>query len=94
MQLSCYAMYAMDKWGIDPENVKLIEYNLLVNQWAEFMVGASGIENTKAYIAGSIADMQSRLVDVSENVPREEAAFRKVKDERLRAGCNFRKVCD
>jgi CRISPR/Cas system-associated exonuclease Cas4 (RecB family) len=32
MQLSCYAMYAMDKWGIDPERVKLIEYNLLVNQ--------------------------------------------------------------
>ena len=29
MQLSCYAMYAMDKWGVDPENVKLIEYNLL-----------------------------------------------------------------
>ena len=31
MQLSCYAMYAMDKWGIDPERVKLIEYNLLAN---------------------------------------------------------------
>jgi len=26
MQLSCYAMYAMDKWGVDPENVKLILY--------------------------------------------------------------------
>jgi CRISPR/Cas system-associated exonuclease Cas4 (RecB family) len=94
MQLSCYAMYAMDKWGIDPENVKLIEYNLLANQSAEFIVGASEIENTKTYIAGSIADMQSLLVDVSENVPKEESDFQQVEDERVRAVCNFRKVCD
>ena len=94
MQLSCYAMYAMDKWGIDPENVKLIEYNLLANQGAEFIVGASEIENTKTYIKGSIADMQSLLVDVEENVPKEEAAFQKVEDEKVRTSCNFRKVCD
>ena len=94
MQLSCYAMYAMDKWGIDPENVKLIEYNLLANQGAEFNISGDEIENTKAYIAGSIADMHSLLVDVGENVPKEEEAFMKVKDERVKADCNFRKVCD
>jgi hypothetical protein len=94
MQLSCYTMYAMDKRGIDPENVKLIEYNLLANQGAEFTVGASEIENTKAYIAGSIADMQSLLVDVGENVPKDEDAFQKVEDERVRADCNFRKICE
>jgi hypothetical protein len=84
----------MDKWGIDPENVKLIEYNLLVNQGAEFTVGKSEIENTKTYIAGSIADMQSLLVDVGENVPKDEDAFQKVEDERVKADCNFRKVCE
>ena len=47
------------------------------------------IENTKAYIAGSIADMQSLLVDVDENVPREEVAFRKAEDERVRAVESF-----
>jgi hypothetical protein len=62
----------MNKWGIDPENVKLIEYNLLANQGAEFTVGASEIENTKTYIAGSVADMQSLLVDVDENLPKDE----------------------
>jgi len=61
MQLSCYAMYAMEKWGIDPEKVKLIEYNFMANQGVEFTVGASGIENTKTFIAVSIADMQSLL---------------------------------
>ena len=64
MQLSCYAMYAIEKWGVDPEKVKLIEYNLLANQGVEFVIGRDEIENTKAYIAGSIAEMQSLLVDV------------------------------
>jgi CRISPR/Cas system-associated exonuclease Cas4 (RecB family) len=94
MQLSCYAMYAMDKWGIDTENVKLIEYNLLANRGVEFTVGALEIENTKTYIAGSIADMQSLLVDVGENVPKDEVSFLKVGDERVKVDCNFRKVCD
>ena len=48
----------------------------------------------KTYIAGSIADMQSLLIDVDENVPKEEKAFLKVEDERVRPDCNFRKVCD
>ena len=94
MQLACYAMYAMEKWGVDPESVKLIEYNLLANQGTEFTIGATEIENTKTYIAGSIADMQSLLVDVDDNVPKGEEAFHKVEDERVRADCNFRKVCD
>ena len=93
MQLSCYGMYAMDKWGMNPENVKLIEYNLLAKQGAEFRVGVAEIENTKTYIAGSIADMQSLLVDVDENVPKGEESFSKVEDERVRADCNFRRVC-
>jgi hypothetical protein len=87
-------MYAMDKWGVDPEKVKLIEYNLLANQGAEFNVSGAEIENTKAYIAGSIADMKSLLVNVGENMPKEEGAFQKVEDERVRSDCNFRKVCD
>jgi CRISPR/Cas system-associated exonuclease Cas4 (RecB family) len=94
MQLSCYAMYAMEKWGVNPENVKLIEYNLLANQGVEFNVSGAEIENTKTYIAGSIADMQSLLIDVDGNVPKKEAAFQKVEDDRIRRSCNFRKVCD
>jgi CRISPR/Cas system-associated exonuclease Cas4 (RecB family) len=93
MQLACYAMYAMEKWGVDPENVKLIEYNLMANQGMEFNVSGAEIENTKTYIVGSIADMQSLLVDVDENVPKEESAFLKMQDEGTRANCNFRKVC-
>ena len=87
-------MYAMETWGVDPEKVKLIEYNLLANQGVEFNVFGAEIENTKTYIAGSIADMQSLLVDAEGNVPKGEPAFLKVEDERVRADCNFRRVCD
>ena len=83
MQLSCYGMYAMGKWGVDPENMKMIEYNLLSDQGVEFVIGREEIENTKAYIKGSISDMQSLLVDIDENVPKEEDAFEKVEDERV-----------
>jgi t-SNARE complex subunit (syntaxin) len=71
-----------------------MEYNLLANQRAEFTITAAEIENAKAYIKGSIADMQSLLVDVANNVPKEEEAFQKVEDDRVRASCNFEKVCD
>jgi hypothetical protein len=75
MQLSCYAMYAMEKWGIGPEKVKLIEYNLLANKDMEFSVSGADIESTKTYISGSIADMQSMLIDVDDNVPKEERSI-------------------
>lgn len=94
LQLACYAMYAMKKWGLEPEKVKLIEYNLLVDQRAEFVINAGEIANAGAYIQGSIADMQSLLVDVANNVPKEKRFFKKVGDERTRNRCNFRKVCD
>ncbi len=38
--------------------------------------------------------MQSLLADVDENVPKEEGAFQKIEDKRVRASCIFRKVCD
>jgi CRISPR/Cas system-associated exonuclease Cas4 (RecB family) len=92
MQLSCYAMYDMQKWGVDPDKVKLIEYNLLANLGVEFSVFGAEIENTKTYITGSLAYTQPMLLDVDYNVPKEEEAFQKVKDDRIWSSCNFKKV--
>jgi hypothetical protein len=94
LQLSCYAMYGVKKWGIRPEDIKLVEYNLLSNQSADFFVTTGEIDNVKTYIRGSVADMQSLLVDVENNVPKEEEFFKKVEDERIRSRCNFRKICE
>ena len=94
LQLACYAMYAAEKWGVEPERIKLIEYNLLSNQGAEFSITRAEIENAKEYISGSIVDMRSLILNFQDNVPKDEEAFRKVEDERTRAYCNFQKVCD
>ena len=94
LQLSCYAMYGREKWGIEPERMKLIEYNLLSDQEAEFSVTEGEIANTRSYIKGSIADMTSFLVDIENNVPKEERFFKKIENEGIRDRCNFRKVCD
>jgi hypothetical protein len=87
-------MYGMEKWKTKPEKMRLIEYNLLSDQGAEFQITEGEIANTRAYIKGSIADMQSLLVDVENNVPREEKFFKKVEDDRIKNRCSFRKVCD
>ncbi len=87
-------MYGVEKWGVKPEKIKLFEYNLLSDQSVEFSVKAGEIDNTKAYIRGSIADMRSLLADIEKNIPKEEQLFKKVEDQSIRNRCNFRKVCD
>jgi hypothetical protein len=94
LQLSCYAMYGREKWAVKPEKIKLIEYNLPSDQSAEFFATEGEIDNIKSYIKGSIADMESLLLDVKNNVPKDEKSFKKINDARIRDRCNFRKVCD
>jgi len=94
LQLACYAMYGQEKWRVPPERIRLIEYNLLSDQQAKFTITAGEVKDTRAYIRGSVADMRSLLADVDQNVPKAEKFFKKTEDERVRARCNFRKVCD
>jgi hypothetical protein len=93
IQLSCYALYAMEKWHASPESLMIIEYNLSFNKKSWFSVTKRESENIKSYIKGSIKDMQSLLMDIGNNTPLEEDRFSKVEDERVSLRCNFRKVC-
>lgn len=93
IQLSCYALYAIEKWHISPQSLKIIEYNLSFNKTSWFSVTRGEIEDIKGYIRGSIKDMESLLADVENNIPLEEDRFNKVEDEQVSQRCNFRKVC-
>lgn len=93
MQLSCYALYAMGKWHIPPESLKIIEYNLSFNKKSWFSVTRGEVEDIKGYIKGSIKDMQSLLIDIENNIPMEEDRFSKIEDERISLRCNYRKIC-
>ena len=93
IQLSCYALYGINKWQVPPEIIKVIEFNLFFNKSSWFSVSLGDVENTKGYIRGSIKDMRSLLLDVEKNIPMVEDRFSKVEDERVSLRCNFRKVC-
>jgi hypothetical protein len=94
LQLACYAIYAMEKWGIEPDRVKLIEYNHLADRRVDFSLGADEIKYARTYILGSISDMLSMLLDIENNVPKEERFFQKIEDEKIKENCNFKKVCE
>jgi CRISPR/Cas system-associated exonuclease Cas4 (RecB family) len=93
IQLCCYALYAIEKWNVFPQSLRIIEYNLSFNKATEFSVSHGETENIKGYIKGSIKDMQSLLTDVWNNVPLKGEEFGKVEDHRVSLRCNFRKVC-
>jgi len=93
IQLCCYALYAIEKWNIAPESLRIIEYNLSFNKATEFSVTHGEVDNIKGYIGGSIKDMQSLLIDAGNNMPVEEERFSKVEDDRVSLRCNFRRVC-
>ena len=93
IQLSCYALYAMEKWKVPPERLHITEFNVSVNKANWFVIGSEQVEDTKGYIRGSIKDMQSLLLDPERNVPLEEERFSKSENERISKRCNFRKVC-
>jgi len=93
VQLACYALYAMEKWQVHPESLRIIEYNLSFDKSNWFSITHGEVDNIKGYIGGSIKDMQSLLVDVRNNIPLEEKRFGKVEDDRVSHRCNFRGVC-
>lgn len=54
VQLSCYALYALEKWQVPPESVKVIEYNLSFDKSNWFSVTQQEVQAIKGYIRGSI----------------------------------------
>jgi hypothetical protein len=93
IQLGCYALYAMEKWNISPESLNIIEYNLSFDKSNWFSVSQEETKGVTGYINGSIKDMQSLLIEISNNIPMEEDRFSKIEDEHITSRCHFRKVC-
>jgi len=93
IQLSCYALYVLERWGIDTPQIKIIEYNLSTDTPKDFFVTRRNIADIKGYIRGSIADMRSLLIDVKANIPKDESFFKPVDDRGISDRCNFRRIC-
>ena len=93
LQLVCYALYGHQKWGLPVESITTAECYLLPMRVNEYRVSAGDIDDARAYIRGSVADMQSLLADVTHNEPLAEAAFEKTTHDRVCLRCNFLRLC-
>ena len=93
VQLCCYALYAMERWHIPSERLRVIEFNLSFSKANEFSVTRKEVEALQGYMKGSIDDMRSLLIDVANNIPFEEERFSRIEDDRVSQKCNFRKIC-
>lgn len=92
VQLACYTFYATEQWGLTPDRVTTIEFNLAGGGEAEYQLKGQGLDSIRAYIRSSIRDMRSLLADRETNHAVEER-FAFTDRDRECDFCNFRSVC-
>lgn len=92
VQLGCYAIYGLDKWEVNVNQIETVEFNLASNSTTSYEVSGTQLEAVKGYIKGSMDDMRQLLRDRENNVACEED-FPKTDQTALCQNCNFLKVC-
>ena len=92
IQLACYALYAQEKWGPGPGNVRTAEFNLALDKVREYPVSAADIERISAYIRGSIRDMKELLKVPDHNDADRDSCPLTSEEWRCRY-CNFKRLC-
>ena len=93
IQLACYALYASERWGPAPDNVRTVEFNLARNALREYAVTSADIDRTRNYVRGSIRDMLALLRDPSGNDADRESCPLTTELWRCRT-CSFKRLCD
>ncbi len=91
-QLVCYALYALDQWGVSPERTIIIPHYLRENTFREYTLTAEQIIDTKEEIFQSAAEMLALLDDPRENRGRMES-FPMTTDQRKCERCFFQEIC-
>ncbi|MFH0880932.1 MAG: PD-(D/E)XK nuclease family protein [Lentisphaerota bacterium] len=92
IQMACYALYAMSKWKVPPEEIVTAEVNLASGAIIDYPVHTEMLEDIKGHIHDSAEEMLFPLDDPENNIAIEEA-FDCVEDETPCHRCNFLKVC-
>jgi CRISPR/Cas system-associated exonuclease Cas4 (RecB family) len=92
VQMACYALYAREQWGAEPEAVQPVVFNLNRDELMTHAMTAADLERTREFMRGSIADMQRLLRLPGKNVAAEDD-FRRVNDARTCHRCSFFRVC-
>lgn len=91
-QLACYGMFAIQKWNVKPENVKLVNFFLSTGKLNEYKLIDFNLDQIQKNIWSSIVEMQDMLDDLQENIAREER-FPFSQNEQICHYCNYNKIC-
>ena len=92
IQLAIYSIYAMEEWGIELDNLRLWDVYLLKRLPVKIKINKPTIDETKAIMQESIAEMKSLLDDVDENVATIEN-FPMIEDTGICRKCQFKGIC-
>jgi len=92
LQLSCYSLYAMKKWQVSENQIKIIPAYLAQDEFLPSSVEAIALEQIKDYICQSIEKMRNILVDVKGNKA-DVNNCPKTEDIRHCQRCKFQEIC-
>lgn len=91
-QVACYALYAMQKWGVKLEGLRAMPVYLLSNQADEKTITPEAALAMQETIVSGIAAMREVLADPAANTAREED-FPMTDQRRRCRRCNFHEIC-
>lgn len=92
LQLSCYSLYAAQKFNTKPESIKTVEFYLSSGKTREKKLNDTELNHTCQYIQNSARNMKDLLDDEKINLASENR-FDFAENEKSCNYCNFRKVC-
>ena len=92
VQLSVYALYAMKRWDITLENLRLFDVYLIKRLPVKLKVNQPMIEETKILMRKSITEMKELLDDQESNVASEDK-FPMIDNTSVCAKCEYKGIC-
>jgi hypothetical protein len=91
-QLGCYALYAREMLGVEPDRVDLLEVNLREPAVTPLVWDDVRLDDIRAQLRLSIRGMRAYLADAAANAARLED-FERTEEIRICRRCNYRAVC-
>lgn len=91
-QLACYGLFAMKKWKLKPEHIKLEEFYLSSGKLNEYNLNKFDLDDIQKNIWISIEEMQNMLDDRKANIAIENQ-FAYTENTKICGYCNYQKIC-
>ncbi len=91
-QVATYALFAREKWGVEPGGSKGVLVYLAEGEQKEFELGPEALDRAEATIKESLAEMRGRLSD-PENNAGDMDDFPMAEDRQVCTWCGFKQLC-